>query len=100
MFFVTEAFKFYALRKVYMLLMIFTGIIYVGILPLMISYAETIRGNGIIEYFMYKQYSDDFYDSFRNTFTVLNLVYRVDTETLRVIFKENINDIIANNKNN
>jgi hypothetical protein len=66
---------------------------------LMISYAETIRGNGIIEYFMYKQYSDDFYDSFRNTFTVLNLVYRVDTETLRVIFKENINDIIANNKN-
>ena len=67
---------------------------------LMISYAETIRGNGIIEYFMYKQYSDDFYDSFRNTFTVLNLVYRVDTETLRVIFKENINDIIANNKNN
>ena len=67
---------------------------------LMISYAETIRGNGIIEYYMYKQYSDDFYDSFRNTFTVLNLVYRVDTETLRVIFKENINDIIANNKNN
>lgn len=66
---------------------------------LMISYAETIRGNGIIEYFMYKQYKDDFYDSFRNTFTVLSLVYRVDTETLRVIFKENINDIIANNKN-
>ena len=65
---------------------------------LMISYAETIRGNGIIEYFMYKQYKDDFYDSFRNTFTVLNLVYRVDTETLRVIFKENIKDIIANNK--
>ena len=66
---------------------------------LMISYAETIRGNGIIEYFMYKQYKDDFYDSFRNTFTVLSLVYRVDTETLRVIFKENINDIITNNKN-
>jgi hypothetical protein len=66
---------------------------------LMISYAETIRGNGIIEYFLYKQYKDDFYDSFRNTFTVLSLVYRVDTETLRVIFKENINDIIANNKN-
>lgn len=67
---------------------------------LMISYAETIRGNGIIEYFMYKQYTDSFYDSFRNTFTVLNVVYRVDTETLRVIFRENINDIIANNKNN
>lgn len=70
---------------------------------LLISYAETIRGNGIIEYFLYKQYSDDFYDSFRNTFTVLNLVYRVDTETLRVIFKENIKDIVTNhveNKNN
>lgn len=70
---------------------------------LMISYAETIRGNGIVEYFMYKQYSDSFYDSFRNTFTVLNLVYRVDTESLRVIFKETINDIIndivAINKN-
>ena len=66
---------------------------------LMISYAETIRGNGIVEYFLLKQYKDDFYDSFRNTFTVLSLVYRVDTETLRVIFKENINDIIANNKN-
>ena len=66
---------------------------------LMISYAETIRGNGIIEYFLYKQYRDDYYDSFRNTFTVLSLVYRVDTETLRVIFKENINDIITNNKN-
>lgn len=67
---------------------------------LMISYAETIRGSGVIEYFLYKQYHDDYYDSFRNTFTVLNLVYRVDTETLRVIFKENINDIIANQKNN
>ena len=67
---------------------------------LLISYAETIRGNGIIEYFFFKQYKDDFYDSFRNTFTVLSLVYRVDTETLRVIFKENINDIIANQKNN
>ena len=67
---------------------------------LMISYAETIRGNGIIEYFLYKQYRDDYYDSFRNTFTVLNLVYRVDTETLRVIFKENINDIIANKTDN
>lgn len=67
---------------------------------LLISYAETIRGNGIIEYFLLKQYSDSYYDSFRNTFTVLNLVYRVDTETLRVIFKENINDIIANNNNN
>ena len=67
---------------------------------LLISYAETIRGNGIIEYFLYKQYRDDYYDSFRNTFTVLSLVYRVDTETLRVIFKENINDIIANQKNN
>ena len=66
---------------------------------LMISYAETIRGNGIVEYFFLKQYRDDYYDSFRNTFTVLSLVYRVDTETLRVIFKENINDIIANNKN-
>ncbi len=66
---------------------------------LMISYAETIRGNGIVEYYFLKQYRDDFYDSFRNTFTVLNLVYRVDTETLRVIFKVNINDIIANNKN-
>ena len=65
---------------------------------LMISYAETIRGSGVIEYFLYKQYHDDYYDSFRNTFTVLNLVYRVDTETLRVIFKENINDIIAINK--
>lgn len=67
---------------------------------LLISYAETIRGNGIIEYFLFKQYRDDYYDSFRNTFTVLSLVYRVDTETLRVIFKENINDIIANQKNN
>ena len=64
---------------------------------LLISYAETIRGNGIVEYYMFKQYTDSYYDSFRNTFTVLNLVYRVDTETLRVIFKENIKDIIPNN---
>ena len=31
---------------------------------LLISYAETIRGNGIVEYFLLKQYKDDFYDSF------------------------------------
>ena len=43
MFFVTEAFKFYELRKVYMLLMIFTGIIFVGILPAMVSYAEKLE---------------------------------------------------------
>lgn len=67
---------------------------------LMISYAETVRGNGIVEYFLLEQYRDDYYDSFRNTFTVLSLVYRVDTETLRVIFKENIKDIIANSKTN
>lgn len=67
---------------------------------LLISYAETIRGNGILEYFLYRQHYDSYYDSFRNTFTVLSLVYRVDTESLRVIFKENIKDIISDNKNN
>lgn len=63
---------------------------------ILISYAETIRGNGIVEYFFLKQHTDAYYDSFRNTFTVLNLVYRVDTESLRVIFKENIKDIVTN----
>ena len=62
----------------------------------LISYAETIKGNGIVEYYFNKQYSDKYYDTFRNTLTVLNLEYCVETEKLRVIFKENIKDIIGN----
>lgn len=61
----------------------------------LISYAETIKGNGIVEYYFNKQYSDKYYDTFRNTLTVLNLEYCVETEKLRVIFKENIKDIIT-----
>ena len=62
----------------------------------LLSYAETIRGNGIIEYYFNRQYTDKYYDTFRNTLTVLNLEYCVETEKLRVIFKENIKDIIEN----
>ena len=61
----------------------------------LLSYAETIKGNGIVEYYFNKQYYDKYYDTFRNTLTVLNLEYCVETEKLRVIFKENIKDIIA-----
>ena len=61
----------------------------------LLSYAETIKGNGIVEYYFNKQYSDKYYDTFRNTLTVLNLEYCVETEKLRVIFKENIKDIIT-----
>ena len=61
----------------------------------LISYAETIKGNGIVEYYFNQQYSDKYYDTFRNTLTVLNLEYCVETEKLRVIFKENIKDIIT-----
>ena len=64
----------------------------------LLSYAETIKGNGIVEYYFNKQYSDKYYDTFRNTLTVLNLEYCVETEKLRVIFKENIKDIITEEK--
>jgi hypothetical protein len=62
----------------------------------LLSYAETIRGNGIVEYYFNRQYTDKYYDTFRNTLTVLNLEYCVETEKIRVIFKENIKDIIGN----
>jgi hypothetical protein len=62
----------------------------------LLSYAETIRGNGIVEYYFHRQYQDKYYDTFRNTLTVLNLEYCVETEKIRVIFKENIKDIIGN----
>lgn len=65
---------------------------------MLLSYAETIKGNGIVEYYFNKQYSDKYYDTFRNTLTVLNLEYCVETEKLRVIFKENIKDIITEEK--
>ena len=61
----------------------------------LLSYAETIKGNGILEYYFSKQYADKYYDTFRNTLTVLNLEYCVETEKLRVIFKENIKDIVT-----
>ena len=63
---------------------------------LFLSYAETIKGNGIVEYYFNRQYHDEYYDTFRNTLSVLNLEYCVETEKLRVIFKENIKDIITN----
>ena len=63
----------------------------------LLSYAETIKGNGIVEYYFNRQYHDEYYDTFRNTLSVLNLEYCVETEKLRVIFKENIKDIIPNN---
>ncbi len=62
----------------------------------LLSYAETIKGNGIVEYYFNRQYSDQYYDTFRNTLSVLNLEYCVETEKIRVIFKENIKDIITN----
>ena len=61
----------------------------------LLSYAETIKGNGIVEYYFNKQYYDKYNDTFRNTLTVLNLENCVETEKLRVIFKENIKDIIT-----
>ena len=64
----------------------------------LLSYAETVKGNGIVEYFFNRQYADKYYDTFRNTLTVLNLEYCVETEKLRVIFKENIKDIVPNQK--
>ena len=64
----------------------------------LLSYAETIKGNGIVEYYFNRQYADKYYDTFRNTLTVLNLEYCVETEKLRVIFKENIKDIVPNQK--
>ena len=65
---------------------------------LLLSYAETIKGNGIVEYYFNRQYHDEYYDTFRNTLSVLNLEYCVETEKLRVIFKENIKDIVTNEK--
>ena len=62
----------------------------------LLSYAETIKGNGIVEYYFNRQYHDEYYDTFRNTLSVLNLEYCVETEKLRVIFKENIKDIVTN----
>lgn len=62
----------------------------------LLSYAETIRGNGIVEYYFNRQYEDKYYDTFRNTLTVLNLEYCIETEKIRVIFKENIKDIVQN----
>jgi hypothetical protein len=64
----------------------------------LISYAETIKGNGIVEYYFNRQFADKYYDTFRNTLTVLSLEYCVETEKLRVIFKENIKDIVPNER--
>lgn len=61
----------------------------------LLSYAETIRGNGIVEYFFNRQFADDYYDNYRSTLSILNLEYRVETERIRVIFNENIKDIIS-----
>lgn len=64
----------------------------------LLSYAETIKGNGIVEYYFNRQFTDKYYDTFRNTLTVLNIEYCVETEKLRVIFKENIKDIVPNER--
>ena len=61
----------------------------------LLAYVETIKGNGITDYFLRRQFNDDYYDNFRNTMSILNLEYRVDTERIRVIFNENIKDIIT-----
>jgi hypothetical protein len=61
----------------------------------LLAYVETIKGNGITDYFLWRQFNDDYYDNFRNTMSILNLEYRVDTERIRVIFNENIKDIIT-----
>ena len=61
---------------------------------MMLAYAETIRGKGIVEYYFNEQYTDQYYDTFRNTLSVLNIDYCVETEKLRVIFSENVKDII------
>lgn len=60
----------------------------------LLAYVEIIKGNGITDYFLCRQFNDDYYDNFRNTMSILNLEYRVDTERIRVIFNENIKDII------
>ena len=65
----------------------------------LLAYVETIKGNGITDYFLWRQFNDDYYDNFRNTMSILNLEYRVDTERIRVIFNENIKDIILEKKN-
>lgn len=62
---------------------------------LLLSYAEAIKGSGVADYYFIKQYRDEYYDTFRNTLSVLSLEYYVETEKLRVIFSENIKDIIA-----
>ena len=61
----------------------------------MLAYAEIIRGKGILEYYFNKQFTDEYYDTFRNTLTVLNLEYCVETEKLRVIFSENVKDEVV-----
>lgn len=61
----------------------------------LLAYAETIRGNGIVEYYFHRQFSDDYYDNYRSTLSILNLEYYVETERIRVIFNENIKDIIT-----
>lgn len=62
---------------------------------ILLSYAETIRGNGIVEYYFHRQFMDDYYDNYRSTLSILNLEYYVETERIRVIFNENIKDIIT-----
>ena len=61
----------------------------------LLSYAETIRGNGIVEYYFNRQFFDTYYDNYRNTMSILNIEYCVETERIRVIFNENIKDIIT-----
>jgi hypothetical protein len=60
---------------------------------MMFSYTGYFKRNGIAELFFENQFTDEHYDIFRQTLSIRNLQYYVETEKLHVIFKEKIKEI-------
>ena len=60
---------------------------------LMIKYAGFFKKNGVGEIIFDNQFTDNAYDSMRQTLSVRNITYYVEIEKLTVIMKESIKSI-------
>lgn len=60
---------------------------------MMIVYAGYFKKNGVAEIIFDKQYTDDYFESMRQTLSIRNLCYYVEIEKLTVIMRESIKTI-------
>lgn len=60
---------------------------------MMLIYTGYFKKNGVSEIIFDKQFTDDYYNSLRQTLSIRNLRYYVETEKLTVIMRETIEDI-------